>query len=652
MIPFYRILCILILPQLLLCNQTSAQESNTRLTQEEIAITLDSINSKLHQLYVFPEVASEMAQYLNDNFQSNRYDALQDPIAFANQLTADLQSISKDKHLRVYFDPKEIAEEKKELSASELAIRKKVRLEKMEQQNFGFAQAKMLDGRVGYLDMREFMNTQYAAKAAHKAMSRITNSDAIIIDLRNNIGGSPSMIQLLSSYFFGTDSVHLNSFYFRPTDEYTETWTLSKIPGRRRPNIDLYILTSNRTFSAAEEFSYNLKNLERATIIGETTAGGAHPGGPITATDKFRLWVPQGRAINPITKTNWEGIGVNPDIEASEDQALTVAHVNALERLKESAKNSALIHSYSLSIHELRGALESEQAKYADVLVEAHYEAWNNKYDKFYGGNRFYLKDTSIYRLNYIDPKVVLGNNYYYVSLPKGSYITVQFTDNLIVDTPGQNDIFIDELGRSGDQAAIHVSNDGVNYEFLGIVNSGTTNALDLAAINFKGIVSHIRVFGLDLNGGSPGFDVVRVYGLPGSSIDKYVAEDEIEKYLEDPNVYQRNILLKPVEFEFDSYQLLPKGTAYLDKLINLISKHPDLKFKIVGHTDNIGSDEFNDQLSVKRAKSVYDYFINKGFKSTHLAYEGRGNREPLTNNNSEKGRKRNRRVELIKVAE
>lgn len=629
-------------------NQTNAQEVEVEISKEEIAVTIDSINSKLNQLYVFPEIANEMTQILNINFQSGRYDALTDPFALASQLTTDLQSISKDKHLRVYFDPEEIAFEQKEISESERAIRQKVRIERMELERFGFEQVKMLEGRIGYLDLRAFMETQFAEKAAHKAMSRITNSDAIIIDLRNNIGGSPSMIQLLSSYFFGPEPVHLNSFYFRPADEHTETWTFSKIPGKRRPEIDLYILTSSRTFSAGEEFAYNLKNLKRATIIGETTAGGAHPGGPVTATDKFRVWVPSGRAINPITKTNWEGTGVQPDLKVQADEALMVAHVKALESLRAKATNDAL-ESYNLTIHELKRSYKLEQSKYADVLVDAKFEKWNDRYETFYGGSRLYILDTT---LTSIDPRVVLGNSYYYVTLPKGSYVTVQFTDNLIVDTPRQDDIFIDEIGSTGDQAAIHVSSDGINYQFLGIANGGKTNSMDLADINFKGVVSYIKVIGLDLNGASPGFDVVRIYGLPNSNIDKYVAEDELESYLEDPNIYHRKILLEPIEFNFDSHELLPKGMAYLNDIIDLISSYPQLKLRIIGHTDNIGSDEFNEELSVKRAKSVYNYFIEKGLNSTYLTYEGRGNKEPLAHNDTKAGRKRNRRVELIKIDE
>ena len=141
------------------------------------------------------------------------------------------------------------------------------------------------------------------------------------------------MIQLISSYLFGSDPVHLNNFYYRPADRHTQTWTLPHVSGKRRPDIDVYVLTSNRTFSAAEEFTYNLKNLKRATIIGETTGGGAHPGGTRIATERFTVWVPTGRAINPITNTNWEGTGVSPDISTNATDALNTAQLEAFKKL-------------------------------------------------------------------------------------------------------------------------------------------------------------------------------------------------------------------------------------------------------------------------------------------------------------------------------
>jgi C-terminal processing protease CtpA/Prc len=150
--------------------------------------------------------------------------------------------------------------------------------------------------------------------------------------MRSNGGGNPQMVALVSSYLFGPEPVHLNDLYWREGDRTEQFWTRKEVAGKRYLNKDVYILTSKRTFSAAEEFTYNLKNLKRATIVGETTGGGAHPGGGFRITEHFGMFVPTGRAISPITKTNWEGTGVTPDIDVPADQALVVARLTALKK--------------------------------------------------------------------------------------------------------------------------------------------------------------------------------------------------------------------------------------------------------------------------------------------------------------------------------
>jgi len=154
----------------------------------------------------------------------------------------------------------------------------------------------------------------------------------VIVDLRQNGGGDPAMVQLIASYFFGTEPVHLNDLYFRPSDSTTQWWTLAYVPGRRMPTTDVYVLTSHRTFSAAEEFTYDLQNLKRATIVGEVTGGGAHPGDPERLSEHFMMFVPSGRAVNPVTKTDWEGTGVKPDVEVPAEKALKMANLMALKR--------------------------------------------------------------------------------------------------------------------------------------------------------------------------------------------------------------------------------------------------------------------------------------------------------------------------------
>jgi len=147
------------------------------------------------------------------------------------------------------------------------------------------------------------------------------------------------MVALISSYLFGEKPVHLNDLYWRTGDRTQEFWTKPEKVLRRFPEKDLYILTSNNTFSAGEEFSNNLKTLKRATIIGERTGGGANPGNTVRLNEHFSAFIPSGRAINPITKTNWEGVGVEPDIKVPKEQALKTAHIMALNRSIERQTN-------------------------------------------------------------------------------------------------------------------------------------------------------------------------------------------------------------------------------------------------------------------------------------------------------------------------
>jgi len=318
-----------------------AQTVEPKLSKEEMSVSIDSINSKLQENYIFPEVAEKMAQTLKINLKKGQYDLLVSPAEFARQLTKDLQSVSNDKHLRVVYDTQVISAEKNTVTNEDRAKRDDQWILEMKRENFGFQEIKILEGNIGYLDLRSFMDPKFAGETAIAAMNFLSNADALIVDLRQNGGGSPAMIQLITSYFFSSEPVHLNNFYFRPTNENTQTWTLPYVPGKRRPDIDLYLLTSSYTFSAAEEFCYNLKNLKRATLIGETTGGGAHPTGSVIATDKFYVRVPKGRAINPITNTNWEGTGVTPDIKVSSDQALKTAQAKALEHLRQSTTDTS-----------------------------------------------------------------------------------------------------------------------------------------------------------------------------------------------------------------------------------------------------------------------------------------------------------------------
>jgi hypothetical protein len=307
----------------------------------------------LARMYVFPDVGLKMKEVLATKFDNGEYDDIQDPREFTGVLTEDIRSINNDLHLRVGFEPARIAQFRSVRTAADsIAMEERMRKEGR-RNNYGFQKVHLMEGNIGYLQLSGFFGvTEEAGQTAQAAMNLLSNADALIIDLRHNGGGSPQMIQLITSYLFDEDPVHLNSFYYRPQDEITQTWTLPYVPGKRRPDIDVYVLTSQNTFSAAEEFSYNLRNLERATLIGEVTGGGAHPGGTQIATDRYSVWVPTGRAINPITETNWEGTGVKPHIEIESKKALDKAHLVALETImnRSEAEDQAFYNWHITSI--------------------------------------------------------------------------------------------------------------------------------------------------------------------------------------------------------------------------------------------------------------------------------------------------------------
>ncbi|NAS31505.1 peptidase [Flavobacteriaceae bacterium R38] len=327
-----------------------AQDQVVNLTQIQTNKVIDSIEHILKSNYVFPEIADKMISDLKKNLKEGAYKTIKDPQVFASRLTKDLQAISQDKHLRVLYNPNRVAAEQRVHTAEDSIKFIESRVKQMKHQNFGFKEVKILDGNIGYLDLRAFMDPQYASETAVAAMNLLSNTDVIIIDLRQNGGGSPSMIQLITSYLYSSERVHLNNFYWRPTDTNTQTWTLPHVPGKRNPDAKIYVLTSSNTFSAAEEFSYNLKNLKRATLIGETTGGGAHPGGTINAAEGFMVWTPSGRAINPITNTNWERVGVVPHIKVEAGKALAIAEFKALEYLANKATDPQLKFSYNWAL--------------------------------------------------------------------------------------------------------------------------------------------------------------------------------------------------------------------------------------------------------------------------------------------------------------
>ncbi len=302
--------------------------------------TIDSLFKDLNEAYVFPEVAKKMETDVRARLKNGEYDKLTSAREFAKKLTDDLRAVSKDKHLGVRFSQRVIPvrTERSEPSEAEKEEYKKM----LRLNNYGFVKVENMRGNIGYIDFRGFTDPELGAETVAAAMNFVNNTDALIFDLRQNGGGSPAMVALICSYLFGDKAVHLNDLYWRKENRTEEFWTKPTVLGKKYGDKDVFVLTSNRTFSGAEEFSYNLKNLKRATIVGETTGGGAHPGDGFRLGDHFEAFIPTGRAISPITKTNWEGTGVEPDVKVPQEQALKTAYLLALNKSLEKTKEDNL----------------------------------------------------------------------------------------------------------------------------------------------------------------------------------------------------------------------------------------------------------------------------------------------------------------------
>lgn len=322
---------------------------------------IDAVIRELNENYVFPEVAKKVEADLRARQNAKEYDSIASAQQFAEKVTNDVRGISHDKHFRVRYsaDVIPIRQERDKPSDAERAEE----ISYVKFMNSGFEQVERMPGNIGYIRFNGFVNPELGTDTVTAAMNFVSGTDALIFDLRGNGGGDPAMVRLICSYLFGDKSVHLNDLYWRKGNRTEEFWTMPSVAGKKYLDKDVYVLTSSRTFSGAEEFTYNLKNLKRATIVGETTGGGANPGDFARLNDHFGAFIPTGRAISPITKTNWEGTGVEPDVKVPRDQALKTAYLMALNKALAIAKNEGLKQAIKRTIDQTQKELDEMKAK-------------------------------------------------------------------------------------------------------------------------------------------------------------------------------------------------------------------------------------------------------------------------------------------------
>lgn len=292
---------------------------------------VEGVIARITAKYVFPDKAPAIAKALRRKLSLGGFDSMGDPKAFAHAVNAVMGPVANDKHLGLFWSPEPLPPLSAggEPDAAMIAMQQTM----MRRINYAIPKAEVLDGNIGYLKMNIFARPENAGPTFAAAMAFLQHTDALIFDLRDNGGGDPGMVAMALSYLIPPET-EINRFRQRGKDVDDQIWSLPYVPGGRwSTDKPVYVLTSDRTASGAEEFAYDLQQMKRGTVVGGVTWGGANPGDFLPIDRHFAIFVPTGAAVNPISKTNWEGVGVKPDIAVDPAVALETARHMALEKL-------------------------------------------------------------------------------------------------------------------------------------------------------------------------------------------------------------------------------------------------------------------------------------------------------------------------------
>jgi len=292
------------------------------------AEVIDSVVAVFKRHYVHLNLVGRIEAELREHLQSGKYDQNSNLSRLLTELSRDLVRITGDKHINLlYVTDKQLAEDEDGTMETQMRYFHA-------RSNYGFRAAEILPGNVGYIDLRAMSPPKWSERVADGCLNMISNADAIIVDLRNNSGGSPDMVRWMSGAFLA-DPVHLTTFVDRNghavdssfSDDLDDRYDLSNIP--------LFLVTGPKAASGAEELAYNLKHLGRAVVVGQKTAGAAGLASlEHVRSLNIKIMIPKHQPIHPVTGSNWEGTGVQPDIPANDDNALDVAHLEALKALR------------------------------------------------------------------------------------------------------------------------------------------------------------------------------------------------------------------------------------------------------------------------------------------------------------------------------
>lgn len=351
-------------------NIDNLKKSDTK--ELNIGGLINSMLDMFDQYYVFPDVAARMIAFVSGKLESGQYGGIDTYQLAASQIAHDLVEISGDGHIAAYPSSGSTP-----LTAEGDCLTDKQKAEAA-RRNYGFQEVKRLAGNIGYLKLNYFEHPSIAGPTAEAAMQFLANTNAVIIDLRDNCGGEEGMVQLLLSYFFEKQT-HLLSFYDNKNELIEQSWTYAYVPGIKMAATDLTVLISGRTGSGAEAFAYDLQCRKRGILIGETTKGIAHMVKILDLPDfGVRIHVPYARPASPVTNSCWEKIGVKPDIETPDRDAMVVAYRAAVKRLMETGNDDIRRDlEWTLPLTELYGnpivISDGERKQYSGVYENGRY---------------------------------------------------------------------------------------------------------------------------------------------------------------------------------------------------------------------------------------------------------------------------------------
>jgi C-terminal processing protease CtpA/Prc len=319
------------------CYASQAAQNTVEQVEVSETLVIQHIATELRNGYVFPEKGEEFANRLISMSKELQLTNSDGHEAFAKALTETLQKWSKGKHLVVEYSPQPMPLQ----PAPELLKKEQeFELSMWRAHNFGFERVERLPFNIGYFHLSAFGPTQDVGPLLAATMDLLANTDSLIIDLRGNFGGEEQTVSLFASYFF-EQRTHLLNMYKRKNNTTEQHWSADYVEGKRyAPDKDVYILVDKHTFSAGEDFSYTMKHLNRATIVGEPSGGAAHSGDMVQLTPHFSLFLPTGRGTNPITQNNWADVGVIPDVEVASNVALSRAQQIILENILKTEKDA------------------------------------------------------------------------------------------------------------------------------------------------------------------------------------------------------------------------------------------------------------------------------------------------------------------------